>query len=159
MPETVAHPAAVIFPDAEWLIVAHLRARLPDHDVTNVTIDVRDRQQRPKRFITTRLMGGTRRQLVIGEPIVSVQVWPGEDDDNGALANLAEALVYSMEAREIEGAWVRAVTPVGGVQFFPDPDTDLARYQFTVQLNLAPNRPARPEPPEPLEGTEEGLEA
>jgi len=39
---------------------------------------------------------------------------------------------------EAGGVFVRKVETVGGVQYFPDPDTNKPRYQFTVRWHVRP---------------------
>lgn len=119
---------AVAFPDAEALLVSALASPLG----VPVSTDVPN--PRPAEFVRVTRVGGARRDLVTDLPLVVVECWATDETAAADLVRRARAYVFALAQSSVGGEWVRAVTEVGGVQFFPDPESATPRYQFTAQL-------------------------
>lgn len=121
----------VAFPLAEAVVVTYLSFTLPDAWVAT-------KVPNPRWPLMVRVgrAGGTRRDLVTDRPMITVECWGETPVDAADLARLARAHVWAMPGQMIAGVWVRRCVEVSGPQSYPDPETTLPRYQFTVQLDL-----------------------
>lgn len=120
---------AVIFPNVEKLLVAYLGPLLaPVRVVTKVPAT------RPETFVLLTRVGGPRRDRVTDKPMVVFEAWAKTEGDAGDLGARVAAHVYALEQTEHPLGYVRAVSEIGGLQRFPDPESGTPRYQFTAQL-------------------------
>lgn len=125
----------VAAPDIEAALVAHIRSALtargaPAHVGTTIP------NPRPNRLVRVTRMGGPRRNLVTDAPVVVFEAWEASTVAAYALGSLVESIVLAANGSSIgtKSVWVDDVASVGGLSFFPDPDTSSPRYQFTLQL-------------------------
>lgn len=126
--------APVAFVDVEGLTVAYLRAQLNTRgDTAKVATEVPN--PRPPRLVKVTRTGGPAEYPATDRPTLAVQCWAGTSPDASFLCRLVRALVWALPADPTHGADVRKVVEVGGPSFFPDPTTDLPRYQFSVELH------------------------
>lgn len=117
---------AVQFPDAEGECMAFLRTELASRgDTAKVGVTVPTERGR---FVRVQRAGGTR-SLAHDDALVIFECWDVKAVDAERLGSLTRALVGSMDT---DTAWFLA--EVGGLSFFPDPRTDLPRYQFTATI-------------------------
>ena len=128
-------PEVILFPDAEALVVSFLNGELTARGDT-ARVSTRVPTARPDRFVRVSLAGGTRANLAQDAPMLTIECWDKTGVDASDLARLVRALVWSMPGRDGLTAFVFRVVEVGGLQFYPDPNTTLPRYQFTVQLRV-----------------------
>lgn len=122
-------------PDVEAWAVTFLRAglgALGDKVATKVPATM------PARMVRVSLTGGSRSDVVTDRAQLTVECWADDEPTASNLARTAQAHMFSAAGAISNGLWVRAVDSVGGVQFFPDPDTSKPRYQFTVRLTVRP---------------------
>ena len=125
----------VVFTDAEALTVAYLRAQLTARgDTARVATEVPN--PRPTRLVKVTRTGGPAVYPATDTPTITVQCWDDDTVDASGLCRLTRALLWALPADATHGADIRKVVEVGGPAFFPDPATDLPRYQFSVQLNV-----------------------
>ena len=124
----------IVFPDVEALVVEGLSDALTARG-RNAYVSTRTPNPRQPDMVRVSRTGGARRDLVTDQPMVTVECWGEDGPAASELARLCRALVWSWGGSMVAGEWVRAVREVGGVVSFPDPDTALPRYQFTVQLD------------------------
>lgn len=125
----------VAAPDVEAALVAHIRSALAARDASaHVATTVPN--PRPNRLIRVTRKGGPRRNIVTDSPLVVVEAWDVDTVAAFNLGSLVEAIVLASDGFFIgtNSVWVNDVESVGGLSFFPDPDTAFPRYQFTVQL-------------------------
>lgn len=121
---------AVIFPDIEALLVAHLKPLVaPAPVVTRVPAT------RPAVFLKLTRVGGPRRDLITDRPMVVFEAWATDRAAASDLGRRAEAYVFALAQTEHPLGYVRAVGEVGGLQWFPDPESGTPRFQFTAQLD------------------------
>jgi hypothetical protein len=120
--------------DVEHTLVVHLRARLPEHDQTGVTVRTRypDVKGHPGRLVLVRRVGGAGPRLGVDVARVDVQVWELDTVKAHDLAHLVRALVH--QARSVGP--IRGVRDVASPVLIPDPDTGFDRYLSTVDLTL-----------------------
>ena len=113
--------------------VAYLRAQFSTRGETAVVASqVRD--PRPPRFVTVRLMGTARYDLVRSVPLLTFECWAATGVDAFNLGRLTEALITSMP--DLMDACTQVVD-VGGLVDQPDPDSGSPRYVFSKQIFLA----------------------
>jgi hypothetical protein len=125
----------LITPDVELAAVTFLRTglgALADKVATKVPATM------PAKMVRVSLTGGSRRDVVSDSAQLTVECWASDEPTASNLARTAQALMFSASGSTVESLWVRRVDSVGGVQFFPDPDTAKPRYQFTVRWHTRP---------------------
>ena len=125
----------LITPDVEVAAVAFLRSglgSLADKVATKVPATM------PASMVRVSLTGGSRRDVASDTAQLTVECWAGDEPTASTLARTAQALMFSTAGTTAGGVFVRRVETVGGVQFFPDPDTAKPRYQFTVRWHVRP---------------------
>lgn len=128
----------LVAPDVEGVVAGFLRSGLSDRGRAG-TVATRVPEIMPARMVRVSLTGGSRRDVVTDRPQVTVECWESSSVEASATARLCEGLLFSAAGSSVGGVWVRRVESVGGVQFFPDPDTNSPRYQFTVRLDVRPS--------------------
>lgn len=92
----------------------------------------------PVTMVRVSLTGGTRSGVASDSAQLTVECWAPDGPTASNLARRAQALMFSAAASVAAGLFVRRVDSVGGVQSFPDPDTNKPRYQFTVRWHVRP---------------------
>lgn len=119
----------IVFPDIEAVLVTHLEP------LVGVPVSTRVPNPRPDEFVRLHRVGGVRRDLVTESPMVLVEAYAATSTRARDLGALALRHVHVMPDTDVEGAVIRRIREVGGLQSFPDPETDDPRYQFTVQID------------------------
>ena len=125
----------LLTPDVELAAVTYLRSKLgtlTDKVATRVPTTM------PARMVRVSLTGGAREDVASEQVQLTVECWAGTDVEASNLARTALAHMFAANGTTAGGVWVRRVANVGGVQFFPDPDTAKPRYQFTVRWHVRP---------------------
>ena len=120
----------LVTPDAEAAAVTFLRSKLgalADKVATKVPSTM------PNKMVRVSLTGGTRVNVATDTAQLTVECWAPDEPTASNLARTAQAHMFSAAWTTAGGVFVRRVDSVGGVQFFPDPDTTKPRYQFTVR--------------------------
>ena len=119
---------AILFPDAEGLLVTYLAGLLTEPVSTKVP------DPRPATFVTIFRTGGGPNGLVTDNPLLAYEAWAATEI---AASNLAARV----------GAYLRAVDVVDGTQFYgpvtvtgpinlPDPASGQARYTGFVSVGV-----------------------
>jgi hypothetical protein len=125
----------LVSPDVEAAAVVFLRAglgALADKVATKVPTIM------PAKMVRVSLTGGARQNVAADTAQLTVECWAADEPAASNLARTAQALMFSAAWTTAGGVFVRRVDSVGGVQFFPDPDTARPRYQFTVRWHVRP---------------------
>ena len=125
----------LVTPDVELAAVTFLRTRLgalADKVATKVPATM------PTKMVRVSLTGGTRVNVATDTAQLTVECWAPDEPTASNLARTAQAHMFSAAGTTAGGVFVRRVDSVGGVQFFPDPDTAKPRYQFTVRWHVRP---------------------
>lgn len=117
--------AVVFFRDGLGVLADHVATKVPD--------------PLPARMVRVSLTGGSRRDVATETAQVTVECWGPDAPSASEMARTAYALALSAAGSADGPVWVRRVETVGGVQFFPDPDTNNPRYQFTVRWSVRPS--------------------
>ncbi len=118
----------VVFPDAELVVVTHLRPRLDP-----VEVHVQVPTDRPDQFLTIRRSGGTADRLT-DRPLIDVFAWARTDEDAKDLAQLALAHMGAIRGRHA-GVSVQGVTEYAGLSPAPDQSAQ-PRWTFSVELSI-----------------------
>ena len=92
----------------------------------------------PNNMVKVSLTGGSRPGLVQDVAQLTVECWSSNAPTASLLARTAHAYMLAAAGVNAAGLFVRKVETVGGVQDFPDPDTNKPRYQFTVRWHVRP---------------------
>ena len=125
----------LVSPDVEAAAVSYLRAGLgvlADKVATKVPPTM------PNNMVRVSLTGGSRTALVQDTAQLTVECWSSNAPTASLLARTAHAFMLAAAGVNAAGLFVRKVETVGGVQDFPDPDTNKPRYQFTVRWHVRP---------------------
>ena len=125
----------LVTPDAEAAAVTFLRSKLgalADKVATKVPATM------PNKMVRVSLTGGARVNIASDTAQLTIECWAPDDPTASNLARTTQALMFSAAWATAGGVFVRRVDSVGGVQFFPDPDTAKPRYQFTVRWHVRP---------------------
>lgn len=127
---------AIAFPDVEALVVSKLRAELAARSDT-AHVSTRILNPRTDRSVRVFRSGGTRKNLVVDSPQITIQCWGITAPDASELCRLCRAVLsVNRGAWRHGGVQAYGYDEVGGPAFFPDPDTNLPRYQFTCLLDV-----------------------
>lgn len=120
----------VVFGDTEAAVIAWLNPRLaPVKTATEVP------QTRPNEFVKVSLTGGYEANRVTERPQLTFECWALTSIRSSEICRLVKAHLKAMEGETSAGVFVRGVTTVGAPTSFPDPETNLPRYQYTAELN------------------------
>ena len=125
----------LVTPDVEGAVVSWLRIGLGaavDKVATKVPSTM------PARMVRVSLTGGSRRDVATDVAQVTVECWLPDELSASTVARKAHGLMFSAAGMTAGAVFVRKVETVGGVQNFPDPDTNNPRYQFTVRWHVRP---------------------
>lgn len=125
----------IVFGDIEDVLSTYLEGRLADYSRA-VPVSVTVPNPRPDEFVTVRRTGGPRRDLVTDAPILAVECWAELPSEALSLAQLARGLINEIPGSIIGGLTVYRVVEAAGPALLPDPESNQARYTFTVQLDV-----------------------
>lgn len=123
---------ALIFPDAEALLVTYLRSTLAARGDT-AFVGTYVPNTRPARMVRISRVGGTRRNVAQEDAMCVFECWAPDSTQAFGLAQVARALVQALDT--VDGFFPES-GEISGPQFFPDPLTTDPRYQFTEVLRL-----------------------
>lgn len=125
----------IIAADVEGAAVTFLRTGLASQGKT-ATVATKVPATMPATMVRVSLTGGTRGNLITDRPQLSVEVWAATSTTASDVARTCHGLMHSAAGSVVGGVWVRRVEEVGGVQYFPDPDSAKDRYIFTVRWHV-----------------------
>lgn len=125
-------PEVIAFPDVEKFTVAFLKAQFTDRSI-DVKVGTKVPKTMPDQFVRVSRTGGTSKNLVTDGATVLVECFGHDTVAPSDTARVARALLLA--AGRLTDDVTRAVDG-GGIAFNPDPDTNLPRYQFLVQLDM-----------------------
>jgi hypothetical protein len=119
---------AVQFPDATLLATGYLRPLM-----SGVHVGSRVPRDRPVEMVLLRRLGGSRRNPIVDDARIDVQVWAGDD---ARASELAESARYHL-ARICEAVpEVRVSAEETGPTLIPDAPSDVPRALMTVVLSV-----------------------
>ena len=125
----------LVTPDAETAAVSWLRTGL---GLLAAKVATTVPATMPVTMVRVSLTGGSRQDVASDTAQLTVECWAPDGPTASNLARRAQALMFAAAGVNAGGVFVRKVESVGGVQNFPDPDTNKPRYQFTVRWHLGP---------------------
>lgn len=113
-----------VYPDAEGLVISYLNSRL-DASVST--------KFREGRHVRVSRAGGPEMNRVMDQPMLTIGCY---DDSTVSAAGLAQTTRALLKESPQHVDFIRGYSETGGPMSFPDPDTALPRYQFTIQLQV-----------------------
>jgi hypothetical protein len=123
---------AVLYPDAEAVLVGELRVDMPDVTVVTVVPVVR-----PAAFLLVRRVGGPRLNIVADEPLVAIEAWAASDEAAQDLAQRARAHLHALRGTvSAGGVAIYRVQEASGPQRLPDATSTQSRYTFTASVAM-----------------------
>lgn len=129
----------LVAPSALLAAVTVLRTGLDSRD--KQAVYTRVPAQRPSRFVTVSRAGGQMTNPFTESVMLIIQVW---DDDKTMgearaeeTANLCVGILRAASGTWVGEARVRRWEQNALPSYLPDPDTGIARFQFTGELRLA----------------------
>lgn len=125
----------LVTPDVEAAAVSYLRAGLGSLAAKVSTVVP---STMPATMVRVSLTGGSRQNVASDAAQLTVECWAADGPTASNLARHAQALMFAAAGSVVAGVFVRRVESVGGVQSFPDPDTNKPRYMFTVRWYTRP---------------------
>lgn len=125
----------IVFPPETDALIGYLRTALADLDDT-AEVHGRVPNPRPARFVTLRRGGGVRANLVVDRPTILVEAWGPDDDAAYDLAQLVRASLFAVAGTTQGGVRFYRVGEFGGPANLPDPDSDQARFVFTLTFGV-----------------------
>lgn len=120
----------VVFGDPEAAAISWLNPHL---DPVEVSTEVP--ATRPAEFVKVSLTGGGDPNVVTELAQLTFECWAKDSVRASEMCRTVKALVRAMAGQIVNGVFVRSVRTVGAPVSFPDPATDLPRYQYTAELN------------------------
>lgn len=119
----------VVFGDLEGVAVAWLKPRL-----TGIKIATEVPTPRPPELVKVTLTGGSEPNPVTEWSQLTFECWAAGSPRASEISRLVKAHLGAMEGETIAGVFIRKVRTVGTPVSFPDPETNLPRYQYTAEL-------------------------
>lgn len=125
----------LLTPDAELAAVAFLKSVLAG---TVDRVATRVPSTMPARMVKVTSTGSARIGVAADFVQITIECWGPDDPSTSLIARTAYAHMLAAAGSTAGGVFVRRAETVGGVQNFPDPDTNKPRYQFTVRWHVRP---------------------
>ncbi len=127
---------AVLFGDAVAGVIGHVSAVFaglaPVESAPVVSVVP---SARPARFVTVQRTGGPRETMVTEAAQLTVDAWGSSQADAHDLSQQARRAIHGLPGVTVGGVGFYAVAELGGPQFVPDPDSEQARFRFTVSIH------------------------
>lgn len=124
---------AVAFADAVTLGIGWLQAQYVSRNET-AYVGSKIPRNRPDRLTRVSYGGGVQRNLAYDAPRLVIDSWDLDEVSAGGLHRLNRALFSSIKGESFGGVFVSDYIEVGNPGFYPDPATNLPRFQFTAEL-------------------------
>lgn len=117
------------FPDSAAAVISVVDAAVAE------PVRSRPPNPRPAAFVTVRRVGGVRRNLVVDEATLSVEAWAATEQAAHDLAQQARAAIHAAQGTVVAGyGTCYRSDEVGGPVWDPDPESEQARYSFSVSV-------------------------
>lgn len=126
----------LVSPDIESAAVSYLRAKL---GLLAVKVATSVPSIMPATMVRVVLTGGDRLSVAADVAQLTVECWAPDGPTASNLARITQAHMFAASADEAGSVFIRKVESIGGVQSFPDPDTNKPRYIFTVRWFFRPS--------------------
>ena len=129
----------ILFPPVEPVAIQRLTLALDELADDALVSDTIPSPDRPGRIVKVTAGGpSSRPNLVTALRSTILECWSTDRDDAANLCETVYALAMATRGHVADLAFVRYMVSVGEPTYFPDPRTDLPRYQCTVSFALAP---------------------
>lgn len=124
------------FGDIELAVVNRVRARLAAVGDTS-TVGTVIPASRPARFTTVRRTGGPTSEFVVTEwAQITVECWGNTPKQAHDLAQFVRSVIRAMPGQTLTGITVYRVDEFSGPANLPDPESNQARYTWTVSMHV-----------------------
>lgn len=120
----------IVFGDPEAAAIIWLDPKLGDVEVSTEVPS-----ERPDELVKVSLTGGGDPNIVTERAQLTFECWAADSVRASEICRTVKALVRAMAGQTVNGVFVRSVGTVGAPVSFPDPETELPRYQYTAELN------------------------
>lgn len=122
------------YPSIERALVAYLQIVLNGRN-DGAHVATKRTSSSAARLVRVQRIGGTSNAPSLDAAMVTFECWDVDDVKAERLGAIVRAEVQALVNVEIAaGVWVTWLSEVGGLAYFPHPDTGLSRYQHTQQL-------------------------
>lgn len=125
----------VVFPDATELVCTALRTAFAVRAMT-IHVGTVIPQDRPTRMVIARRSGGAHVTPVTDAVDIDLECFADSDAAAHDLAQLARALVHSLEGTVTDGVPVYRVEDTAGPDDEPDPVSDQPRYLLGLSVTV-----------------------
>lgn len=122
----------VVFADVEQLLIDHLTEQLEELDVPT-PVSTRVPNPRPDEFVRLFVTGGAQRDIIVDQPLVTVEAWAQRESRAVAIASLCRAVIMAVDM--LDGVQFYRIESASRPQNLPDPTSDHVRYTATYQLD------------------------
>jgi hypothetical protein len=120
----------VVFGDTEAAARTWLNPRL-----TPVKVSTEVPSPRQPELVKVSLTGGSDPNVVSEWTQLTFECWAVNSVRASEICRSLKANLKAMAGETVNGVFVRKVRTVGNPVSFPDPETNLPRYQYTAELN------------------------
>lgn len=118
---------SVIAPDSVGRVIEYLSGEL------GLLVANRLPHELPGEYVRVSRVGGGTFGRVTDRPMLMIEAWAGTGSRACEIVFQARSLL-SRTGRHIPGLFVTRYAEVGGPVDLPDPDTNMPRWRFTVEL-------------------------
>lgn len=122
----------VVSADAEGAAVKFLNGQLASRSIAGTAVKTVPASSSGPIVRVSRAGGGTR-DVAFDRPLLLFECWASDMKSAIEFASLVRGLVLAWAKLSDR---VTRVSDGGNLAFFPDPDTNKPRYQFTVQVDM-----------------------
>ncbi len=126
---------AVIFPDAQALLIPELRARLATAG-SPVPVVSKVPKPRPESFVQVNRTGGSKPTPVTESVQITCDSWADTAPAAAELAMLTRAIITNLAGTQLDSTQIYRVEEFSGAAELPDPATGTPRYRQTFAIQL-----------------------
>jgi len=126
---------AVIFPDAQALLIPELQARLAANG-NSAPVVSKVPKPRPAAFVQVNRTGGTKPTPVTEAVQITCDSWSDTAPAAAELAMLVRAIITDLAGTQLDSTQVYRVEEFSGAAELPDPATGTPRYRQTFAIHL-----------------------
>lgn len=125
----------VLFPDATAVAIGILADAFTERAIATPVLP-RTPDPRPATFVVVRRTGGVSRDIVIDDPLVTVESWADSDEDASDLAQLCRGILHASTGTSQGGVAIYRTDEASGPANLPDPVSEQPRYTQTFLVAM-----------------------
>lgn len=123
----------VLFPDAILLVIEIIRDGYTGQDI-DVPVDTQVPNSRPDEYVVVRRVGGTQRDLVTDEALITLEASAQTEFRARQLLDYARAFVKAARGTSRDSTAIYSTHEISGPADLPDPVAQIPRSSATWQL-------------------------